>query len=130
MNFIELDISLVVIEYFAANHKHLHDLEISNGLLENECGIKTFFESSDLKNTQTNSYRKLTIVTQGKIGQETNFIKQDFSLTYGYLNKNSDCFVKRKSSIYHGKPRFSIFGVGDYFSRFKKVDYKRYINAN
>ena len=71
-------------------------------------------KSSDLKNTTTNSYRKLTIVTQRKIGQKTNYIKRDFPKTFAYLNQNAEYFDKRKSSIYLGKPRFSIFGVGDY----------------
>jgi len=71
-------------------------------------------KSSDLKLTQTNLYRKLTIVTQKKIGQETSYIQRDFPQTYVYLDKNGAYFDKRKSSIYIGKPRFSIFGVGDY----------------
>ncbi len=71
-------------------------------------------KSSDLKSNEINSSRKLTIITQKKIGQETNYIKRDYPLTFEYLNKNREYFDKRKSSIYKGKPSFSIFGVGDY----------------
>jgi len=71
-------------------------------------------KSSDLKNSKTNEYRKLTIVTQKKIGQETGYIKQKFPKTYQYLERNKEFFDKRKSSVYRGKPEFSIFGVGDY----------------
>ena len=81
--------------------------------IENDL-VYGLLKSSDLKNTQTNSYRKLIIVTQKKIGQETHYIQRDFPLTFEYLNKNSYYFDKRKSSIYLGNPRFSIFGVGDY----------------
>jgi len=81
--------------------------------IENDL-VYGLLKSSDLKNTQTDSYRKLTIVTQGKIGQKTDYIRRDFPLTFEYLNIHSDYFDKRKSSIYRGKPRFSIFGVGDY----------------
>lgn len=71
-------------------------------------------KSSDLKLPETNDYRKLTIVTQKKIGQETDYIKRKYPLTFKYLATNREFFDKRKSSIYKGKPRFSIFGVGDY----------------
>lgn len=77
-------------------------------------------KSSDLKEYKTNSFRKLTIITQNRIGQETKYIKEKFPLTYKYLNSNKDFFNKRKSSIYKDKPDFSIFGIGDYsFSDYK-----------
>ena len=71
-------------------------------------------KSSDLKLTQANQYRKLTIITQKKIGQDTNYIESFFPLTYQYLLEHQAFFDRRKSSIYKGKPRFSIFGVGEY----------------
>ena len=71
-------------------------------------------KSSDLKEKETNHYRKLTIVTQKKIGQDTEYIKRDYPLTFKYLSSNKFFFDKRKSTIYKGKPDFSIFGVGDY----------------
>lgn len=71
-------------------------------------------KSSDLKEDKTNSFRKLTIITQKKIGQETKYIKDKYPLTYNYLTSHKDFFDKRKSSIYKDKPSFSIFGVGDY----------------
>jgi len=99
------------------------EIEIYNGHFKNGLNQEVEIEhdlvygllkSSDLKETQTNSYRKLTIVTQQKIGQETNYIKKDYPLTYNYLKTNKSHFDKRKSSIYNGKPDFSIFGVGPY----------------
>lgn len=77
-------------------------------------------KSSDLKADKTNSYRKLTIITQKKIGQETKHIKERLPLTFKYLNSHKDFFDKRKSSIYKDKPNFSIFGIGDYsFAKYK-----------
>jgi len=77
-------------------------------------------KSSDLKNEIITSYRKTTIVTQKKIGQDTSYIKREYPKTYNYLNNNRAYFDKRKSSIYRGKPPFSIFGIGDYsFAKFK-----------
>ena len=71
-------------------------------------------KSSDLKDDKKNTYRKLIIITQNKIGQDTRYIKDKYPLTYQYLSANKEYFDKRKSSIYRDKPDFSIFGVGDY----------------
>lgn len=79
-----------------------------------------FLKSSDLKNTVIKSTRKHTIVTQTKVGQETSYIQHLYPETYSYLKKNISNFQARKSSIYDGKPLFSIFGIGDYsFKPFK-----------
>ncbi|MDD3663996.1 MAG: SAM-dependent methyltransferase [Bacteroidales bacterium] len=79
-----------------------------------------FLKSSDLKNTVIKSARKHTIVTQTKVGQETSYIQHLYPETYSYLKKNISNFQARKSSIYNGKPLFSIFGIGDYsFKPFK-----------
>lgn len=77
-------------------------------------------KSSDLKNTVIKSTRKHTIITQTKVGQETSYIQHLYPETYSYLKKNISNFQARKSSIYNGKPLFSIFGIGDYsFKPFK-----------
>jgi len=79
-----------------------------------------FLKSSDLKNTVIKNTRKYTIVTQTKVGQETSYIQHLYPETYSYLKKNISKFQARKSSIYNGKPSFSIFGIGDYsFKPFK-----------
>lgn len=77
-------------------------------------------KSSDLKHEVVDKYRKTTIVTQKKIGQDTSYIKRELPKTYEYLDSNRAYFDKRKSSIYKGKPPFSIFGIGDYsFAKYK-----------
>lgn len=82
--------------------------------------IYGFLKSSDLKNTVIKNTRKYIIVTQTKVGQETSYIEHLFPKTFAYLKKNVSSFNARKSSIYKGKPLFSIFGVGDYsFKPFK-----------
>ena len=106
------------------------ELERKNGHFQN--GLKEdvlieegllfgFLKSSDLKNTVILETRKFTIVTQTKVGQDTNFIKAQFPETYNYLSKHSDVFESRKSSIYNGKPLFSIFGIGNYSFKPYKV---------
>ena len=77
-------------------------------------------KSSDLKHEILQSHRKTTIVTQKKIGQDTHYIKDYYPQTYAYLDKYRAYFDKRKSSIYKGKPPFSIFGIGNYsFKKYK-----------
>lgn len=71
-------------------------------------------KSSDLKQMVVNQPRKFTIITQKKVGQDTSYIRQKFPKTFTYLESNKPLFDSRKSSIYHNKPDFSIFGIGDY----------------
>lgn len=70
-------------------------------------------KSSDLKKKHAGPTRKMVIVTQKYVGQNTSYI-HEFPQTYEYLNRHIDLFRNRKSSIYKGKCDFSIFGVGDY----------------
>ena len=88
--------------------------------LENDL-VYPFLKSSDLKNKEVTEVRKYTIIPQKKIGQETDYIKELYPLTYQYLKANEGGFDKRKSSIYKGKPKFSIFGIGDYSFKLYKV---------
>jgi len=81
--------------------------------LENEL-VYGILKSSDLKGGTINKIRKYTIVTQKKIGQDTSSIKNDYPKIYNYLQSKLDLFNQRKSSIYKGKPAFSIFGIGNY----------------
>jgi hypothetical protein len=71
-------------------------------------------KSSYLKESIIESTRKFVLVPQAFVGQETDFIQKDYPKTAAYLNQYKALFEKRKSSIYHGKPLFSIFGIGDY----------------
>ncbi|MDD3738200.1 MAG: SAM-dependent methyltransferase [Lentimicrobiaceae bacterium] len=83
--------------------------------------IYGFLKSSDLKNTVIENTKKYVIVTQNKVGQDTSYIQYLYPKTYNYLKTNISCFQARKSSIYKGKPAFSIFGIGDYSFKPYKV---------
>ena len=108
---------------------YVMELEKLNGHYINGLKEEAFLEddlvygllkSSDLKNTVIHQTRKYTIVTQKKVGQDTKYIKCQYPKTYQYLTKYQNNFAARKSSIYIGKPLFSIFGIGDYsFKPFK-----------
>lgn len=79
-----------------------------------------FIKSSDLKKIVVKTSRKYTIVTQKKTGQDTDYIRYNYPLTYFYLQKHQELFNERKSSIYKNKPPFSIFGIGEYsFQKYK-----------
>jgi hypothetical protein len=78
-------------------------------------------KSSDLKADRIDTPRKYTIVTQKKIGEDTEKTLEKLPKTKAYLHRHKDYFLKRKSSIYNGKPMFSIFGVGDYSFKPYKV---------
>jgi hypothetical protein len=81
--------------------------------LENDL-VYGILKSSELKGGAISFAKKSTIVTQRKVGQDTAYIEQLFPETFAYLNANREKFAGRKSSIYRGKPPFSIFGIGDY----------------
>ncbi len=109
---------------------NIMELERSNGHFINKLSeeiileedlIFGFLKSSDLKNTVIKNTRKHTIVTQTKVGQETSYIQFLYPATYTYLKKNISYFQARKSSIYIGKPQFSIFGIGKYSFKPYKV---------
>jgi hypothetical protein len=60
------------------------------------------------------------LVTQKAIGEDTAMIRQKAPVTWAYLERHADQLDRRASSIYRGRPRFSVFGVGDYtFSPWK-----------
>ena len=83
--------------------------------------IYGILKSSDLKEHRVNKPRKYTIITQKKIGQETSYILEKLPKTKAYLQRHENHFSNRKSSIYNGKPMFSIFGIGDYSFKPYKV---------
>jgi len=99
---------------------HYTNNQNENVLIEDEL-VYGLLKSSDLKNTLIKETRKYIIVTQNKVGQDTNYIKHQFPKTYQYLYKHLKAFISRKSSIYIGKPLFSIFGIGEYSFKYYKV---------
>lgn len=78
-------------------------------------------KSSDLQVPLIVKPRKYIIVTQKKIGEETSYLAETFPKLYKYLTENVHFFIERKSSIYKGKPQFSVFGIGDYSFKPYKV---------
>jgi len=77
-------------------------------------------KSSDLRSFEMNIPRKMVVVTQNHLNEDTSNLEISAPKLWKYLVRNSQHFEKRKSSIYRNKPRFSIFGVGEYsFKKYK-----------
>ncbi len=106
------------------------ELDRQDGTLANHVGetvnvegewLYPLLKSSDLRSLQVSRARKQVIVTQHAIGEDTLHLKKNAPHLWKYLIHHSDQFERRKSSIYRDKPRFSIFGIGEYSFKPYKV---------
>lgn len=70
-------------------------------------------KSSDIGNGRTKS-RRVMLVPQHSVGQETRSIIAHAPKTWSYLEAHAADLDRRGSVVYKGKPQFSIFGVGPY----------------
>lgn len=76
--------------------------------------IYPMLKSSDIANGNISKCRKYLLLTQKHIGEDTSQIREFAPKTWRYIESYENEFLKRRSSIYKKRPRFSIFGVGDY----------------
>jgi hypothetical protein len=82
--------------------------------------IYPMLKSSDIGNGQIRYGRKYMLVTQKYVGEDTIPIKRKAPKTWHYLETHDLFLEKRASSIYRDRPKYSIFGVGEYsFSNWK-----------
>jgi len=78
-------------------------------------------KSSDIANGRMTPDRYV-LVTQRNPSDDTAEIKKIAPKTWAYLLAHADALDQRRSLIYQKRPRFSVFGVGDYtFSPWKVV---------
>ncbi len=116
------------------------ELTLTDGVYTNGFGetvqieddlIYPLLKSSHINSYQTNKFRKFLIVPQRRVGDDTSTLKDTHPLAYSYLTQYETAFSNRKSSIYKGRDRFSIFGVGDYsFKPYKIVVSSLYKTLN
>jgi len=71
-------------------------------------------KSSDIGNSRINDYRKLVLITQEHVGEDTRIIQNNAPKTWQYLLEHDEALRNRKSAIYKNKPPYSIFGIGSY----------------
>lgn len=82
--------------------------------------VYPLLKGSDVGNGRTGHVRKYVIVPQKIVGESTLKLKKIAPLTWHYLQEHRSYLDGRRSSIYRGKPPFSIFGIGEYtFSMWK-----------
>ena len=80
------------------------------------------FKSSDIANGSMQHPTRWMLIPQKAVGDSTREIQMIAPKTWSYLINHSTKLDNRKSSIYRNRPRFSIFGVGEYsFSPWKVV---------
>ncbi|HEY4268774.1 MAG TPA: class I SAM-dependent methyltransferase [Galbitalea sp.] len=71
-------------------------------------------KSTDVFRGTAASPRKWMLVPQQHTGDDTRILERTAPRLWAYLTDNGDALDGRRSSIYRGRPRFSIFGVGPY----------------
>ena len=97
-------------------------------VLENEY-LFPLLKSSDIANQRLHP-RRYVIITQQRVGDDTESISMYAPKTWAYLERYVNKLDARKSMIYKNRPRFSIFGVGDYsFAPWKVVISGMYKNC-
>ena len=72
------------------------------------------YKGSDLGGRAKLRGRRRVVVTQRRVGDDTLRLEKDAPRLWAYLSSHSERFTARKSSIYRGKPPFSMFGIGPY----------------
>jgi len=74
-----------------------------------------FAKGSDIANAPViRDLPQRVIIPQSKLGEDTDTIASKYPKLWQYLLDHGPALDARKSSMYRGKPRFSIFGVGPY----------------
>lgn len=63
---------------------------------------------------------RFMVVPQRRFGEDTAHLERDAPALWSYLMANAEVLDGRRSSIYRGQPRFTVFGLGEYtFARYK-----------
>ncbi len=73
-----------------------------------------FLKSTDIFRGRHRSLSKWVIVPQMEFGAETTHLRFTAPKLWSYLEANAAALDGRKSSIYRNRPRFSVFGHGEY----------------
>jgi len=91
---------------------------LRNGLNEEvsleEEYLYPMLKGSEIANGRGETSSRWMLVTQRSVGEDTLPIQRRAPMTWRYLESHADALQKRASSIYRKRPRFSVFGVGEY----------------
>jgi hypothetical protein len=107
------------------------ELTRKNGAFTNKLGetyqlenthLYPMLKSSDIASPKNTNPQRWMLVTQRSVDENTRTLQFSSPRTWNYLEDHAYLLDNRKSAIYRNRPRFSIFGVGDYsFSTWKVV---------
>ncbi|MGI5870020.1 MAG: SAM-dependent methyltransferase [Kiritimatiellia bacterium] len=92
-------------EHFTNGRGEKHQLETTY--------LFPLLKSSDVANGRTTPDRYV-LVTQRRPSDDTEEIQRVAPKTWAYLTAHANILDKRGSIIYKKRPRFSVFGIGDY----------------
>jgi hypothetical protein len=76
--------------------------------------VYPLLKGSDLARDEPPPAGRAVIVTQRSLADDTNTLRSAAPRLWAYLERHSGRFDRRKSSIYRGRPPYSVFGVGPY----------------
>lgn len=92
--------------------------EYRNGLRESVSlesdYLYPMLKSSDIAKVSEPHPSRLMLVPQRFVGEDTSLIERRAPKTWAYLESHSELLNRRASSIYRNRPKYSIFGVGEY----------------
>jgi hypothetical protein len=71
-------------------------------------------KGSELTVDRVSQPKRWMIVPQRRVGDETSTLRTTAPKAWQYLLDHASALDRRASSIYRNRPRFSIFGIGDY----------------
>lgn len=71
-------------------------------------------KGTDVFRGRERDLKRWVVVPQKQFGDETSHLQHTAPKLWGYLTKHAEALDGRKSSIYRKRPRFSVFGHGDY----------------
>jgi hypothetical protein len=84
-------------------------------LIELECDyLYPMLKSSEITKGRGKGPTRWMLVTQKAVGDDTSVIRIVAPKTWKYLQDHGAYLDRRASSIYRNRPRFAVFGVGDY----------------
>lgn len=76
--------------------------------------VYPLLKGSDLVKPGPLEARHSVIITQRRLNASTREIERTAPRLWAYLDRHAGRFEARKSSIYRGRDRYAMFGVGDY----------------
>ena len=98
----------------ASRNKHGQEVDVEDDW------VYPHLKGGDLSRADPLSTRRSVIVTQRHTGDDTRGLETAAPRLWRYLHTHDASFARRKSSIYRGRPKFAMFGVGPYtFAPFK-----------